>query len=51
MADSRLEGRLEEQKVIVENLFTNGVSYEIVRALVKDITDEELQAIYKEVCA
>jgi hypothetical protein len=49
--EGRLEGRLEEQKVIVENLFTNGASYELVRASVKDITDEELQAIYKEVCA
>lgn len=58
MADSRLEGRLEgrlEERDVwllaIKNFFANGASYEMVRASVEDITDEELQRIYKEVCA
>ena len=52
--EGKLEGKLEERNVwllAIKNLFTNGVSYEMVRASVKDITDEELQAIFEEVCA
>ena len=45
------DSRLEERKVIAKKLFANGVSYELVRASVEDITDEELKEIYKEVCA
>ena len=53
MDDSREEGRLEGRDSLlmtIKNLFVNGVSYEIVRASIKDVTDEELQTIYKEVC-
>ena len=31
------------------NLFKNGVSFEVVRASIKGLTDEELQAIYEGV--
>ena len=49
--EGRLEGRLEERKVMIKSFFANGASYEMVRASVEDITDEELNKIYKEVCA
>ena len=37
------------QEQAAHNLFENGVNYEIVRASIKGLTDEELQAIYEEV--
>lgn len=46
---SRLEDRLEGSRATKKNLFINGVSYEVVRASIKDLTDEELQTIYEEV--
>ena len=61
MEDSRLEGReegrhegrqeglLEGRKETIKIFLANGASYEWVRTLIKDISEEELRAIYKEV--
>lgn len=55
MSDSRAEGRVEGSKeallITTKNLFRNGASYELVRASIKELTDEELRSIYEEVCA
>ena len=51
--EGREEGRLEGREALLvtaKNFFANGVSYEIVRASIKDLNDEELRAIYEEVC-
>lgn len=39
----------EKAATSAKKLFENGVSYEIVRASIADINDEELQKIYKQV--
>ncbi len=52
-AEGRAEERLERKEALlltVKNLLLNGVSYEIVRASIMDLSDDELQAVYKEVC-
>ena len=51
MEDSRLEGREEGRKETIKIFLANGISYEMVKECIKDITDEELRAIYKEVTA
>lgn len=55
MDDSREEGRLEGSRdtliTTVKSLLQNGVSYEIVRKSIKGLSDEELHAIYEDVCA
>lgn len=55
MSDSRAEGRAEGSKqtllITTKNLFRNGATYELVRASIKELSDEELRSIYEEVCA
>ena len=41
-------GKKEAQEQDAYNLFKNGASFELVRASIKGLTDEELQAIYEE---
>jgi hypothetical protein len=54
MDDSREEGRLEGSRDTLidtaKNFLRNGVSYEIVRNSISGLSDEELRAIYEEVC-
>ena len=42
-------GRKEGFEEIARIMFTNGVSYEIVRASIPSLTDEELKEIYDKV--
>ena len=42
-------GKKEGHEQDAYNLFKNGVSFEVVRASIKGLTDEELQAIYEGV--
>ena len=44
------EGKKEAELQTAYNFFKNGVSYEVVRASIEGLSDEELQEIYKEVC-
>jgi hypothetical protein len=45
----REEGREEQARQTAHNLFENGASYELVRASIALLSDEELQTIYDEV--
>ena len=44
------KGKKEEATQNAYNLFKNGASYELVRASIEGLSDEELQSIYNEVC-
>ena len=44
------KGKKEEATQNAYNLFKNGASYELVRASIEGLSDEELQSIYSEVC-
>lgn len=39
----------EEAKKSAQRFFENGVSYEVVRASITSLSDEELESIYKKV--
>ena len=43
------QGIEQEATDNAKNLFTNGVTYDIVRSSIKNLTDESLQKIYDEV--
>ncbi len=43
------QGHYDEAKKVACELFRNGVGYEVVRASIKLLTDEELQEIYNEI--
>ena len=45
------EGRKEEAKQVARSLFENGANYELVRASITILSDEELRTIYEEVMA
>ena len=47
----REEGREEEAKQVACSLFENGANYELVRASITILSDEELKAIYEAVKA
>lgn len=48
-AEGRAEGRKEEAVENARNFFVNGVDFEVVRASIKTLSDEELQEIFNEV--
>lgn len=45
------EGRIEASTENARNLFVNGVSYDIVRKSIENLSDEQLRKIYDEVMA
>lgn len=45
----REQGNRDEAKEVTREFFRNGASYELVRASIKSLTDEELQEIYNEI--
>ena len=47
-AEAATEATVEEAKASALRLFQNGASYELVRASITSITDEELKEIYKK---
>ena len=47
----REEGREDEAKQVARSLFENGANYELVRASITILSDEELRTIYEEVMA
>lgn len=49
--DGKTDGISQEAFDNANNLFINGVSYDIVRNSIKNITDEKLKEIYDEVMA
>ena len=48
--EGKKEGKREAELQTAYNFFKNGVSYEVVRASIEGLSDEELQEICKEVC-
>ena len=47
----REEGREDEAKQVARSLFENGANYELVRASITILSEEELKAIYEDVKA
>ena len=48
LSDERKAGRKEEAMRNAYNFFKNGANFELVRASIEGLSDEELQEIYKE---
>ena len=48
--EGKREGKREAELQTAYNFFKNGVSYELVRASIEVLTDEELQEIYENAC-